>query len=206
MRDAILVAAAGILAQDGKEGVSLARAAANAGVSRSAAQSYFATREELVDAAAAWAGEQLYNAVFGDAANKHRTLAAMRIEEVAEQLARFSMEHPELMRAWLYRVLSSKDPAADDKFFRSYKTLVDRFVQSDVAQPGIDSEVHSVLMLAGTFLWPVYVQAGSRSPDERRRMTDRFTREIARLTSHGVLQSAKPPKSSVKLRKIKKPI
>ena len=49
-REAILEAARQVLAQDGKEGVSVAQVALLAGVNRGTAYQHFQTREQLIDA------------------------------------------------------------------------------------------------------------------------------------------------------------
>ena len=67
-REAILEAAREVLAQDGKEGLSVARVAQRAGVNRGTAYQHFQTREQLIEATAAWVSEKLYNEVFGDPA------------------------------------------------------------------------------------------------------------------------------------------
>src|SRR5262245_45745080 len=65
-REAILEAAREVLAQDGKEGLSVVRVAHRAGVNRGTAYQHFQTREQLIDATVAWVSDKLYQAVFGD--------------------------------------------------------------------------------------------------------------------------------------------
>src|SRR6185503_18542024 len=67
-RELILEAARGVLAQDGKEGLSVAQVAQIAGVNRGTAYQHFQTREQLLEATAALVSEKLYRAVFGDPA------------------------------------------------------------------------------------------------------------------------------------------
>ena len=63
-REAILEAARQVLAQDGKEGVSVAQVAQRAGVNRGTAHQHFQTREQLIDATVLWVSEKLCQAVF----------------------------------------------------------------------------------------------------------------------------------------------
>ena len=63
-REAILEAARGVLAQDGKEGLSVAQVAVVAGVNRGTAYHHFQTREQLIEATAAWVAEKLNQAAF----------------------------------------------------------------------------------------------------------------------------------------------
>jgi hypothetical protein len=77
---------------------------------------------------------------------------------------------------------------------------VEEFAKGDSAQPGVDAEVVSVLMLAGAFLWPVWARAHSRTAKERQQMAKRFSREVLRLSLHGTLQPLKYPELDEHLR------
>src|ERR1700761_8055321 len=148
-RELILEAAREMLAQDGKEGVSVAQVAQRAGVNRGTAYQHFQTREQLIEATAAWVSEKLYRAVFGDPAVPHdKPVDDKGIEEITEHLAEFAMENPEIGRVWLFELLSSKRPA-NDRFWQEYQSNFEQFSHTEMAQPDIDTEVASVLMLAG---------------------------------------------------------
>lgn len=194
--EAILEAAREVLAQDGKEGVSVVEVARRAGVNRGTAYQHFQTREQLIEATAAWVSDKLYRAVFGDPAlqrgQREQPVEAADVEAVNENLATFAMENPELGRIWLFEVLSSNQPA-NDPFWRHYESTFKRFAKTELAQPGIDVEVLSVLLISGAFIWPVWVRAHARSAKERQQMMKRYTREILRLTLHGTLRPEKYP-------------
>jgi AcrR family transcriptional regulator len=195
-REAILEAAREVLAQDGKEGVSVVQVARRAGVNRGTAYQHFQTREQLIEATAAWVSDKLYTAVFGDPAlgrgQREQSVDALDVEAVNGNLAAFAMENPELGRIWLFEVLSSKLPA-NDPFWRHYESTFKRFAKSALAQPGIDVEVVTVLLLSGAFIWPVWVRAHARTAKERQQMMKRYAREILRLTLHGTLRPEKYP-------------
>jgi AcrR family transcriptional regulator len=200
-REAILEAALQVLAQDGKEGVSVAQVAQRAGVNRGTAYQHFQTREQLIDATVAWVGEKLYRAVFGDPTFPGNQLAESgTIEGVTEHVADFAMENPEICRVWLFEVLSSKRPA-NDPFWQHYVSSFERFAKTQFAQGGIDAEVTSVLMLAGTFLWPVWARAHTRTAKERQQQAKRFSREVLRLSLHGTLRSEKYPELDARVSK-----
>jgi len=190
-REAILEAARQQLAQDGKEGVSVAQVAQRAGVNRGTAYQHFQTREQLIEATAAWVSDNLYRTVFGDP-NVARAvpIESISVQATTEHLAEFAMENPEIGRIWLFELLSSKRPA-NDPFWQQYVSNLERFAKTNLAQPGIDAEVVSVLLLAGTFLWPVWARAHARTAKERQRMTKRFSREVLRLCLHGTLRPDK---------------
>jgi AcrR family transcriptional regulator len=190
-RAAILEAARTVLAKDGPEGLSVSQVSQLAGVNRGTAYQHFQTREQLLAATVAWVSEQLCREVFGDA-SAQSDLDATPPRGVAERLVEFAMENPELGRIWLFQFLSSSRPASDP-FWKLYKTRFDRFAESEFAQPGIDREVHSVLMLLGAFLWPVWAAAHSRTAKERQEMVQRFTNESIRLSLYGTMRPEKYP-------------
>jgi AcrR family transcriptional regulator len=201
-REAILEAAREVLAQDGKEGLSVSQVAQLAGVNRGTAYQHFQTREQLLEATAAWVSDKLYRAVFGDPNHPDEKAGAevdsRDVEAINARLVAFAIENPALSRIWLFEVLSSSRPSSDP-FWRQYASSFERFAKSSLAQPGIDTEVLSVLFLAGTFLWPVWARSHARSAKERERMAKRFAREVLRLTLHGTLRPEKYPELVARL-------
>lgn len=187
-RDCILAAAREVLAQDGKEGLSVTQVARRAGVNRTTAYGFFPTREHLIEAVGAfWVSDELCRAVFGlNAQGRH-----ISVEQVTERLVRFAMENPELGRIWLFELLSSQRPAKD-RFWRQYLSHLQEFAKSDLARPGLDAEVQSVLMLAATFLWPLWVHPRATA-EARREMAERFVREVRRNAVHGNVRPEKYP-------------
>ena len=202
--EAILEAAREVLARDGKEGVSVVSVARRAGVNRGTAYQHFQTREQLIEATASWVSDKLYRAVFGDPAaddaQRDEAADSNEVEAVNDNLASFAMENPELGRIWLFEILSSKQPASDP-FWRHYVSNFKKFAKSELAQPGIDVEVLSVLLISGAFIWPVWVRAHARTAKERQQMMKRYTREILRLTLHGTLRPEKYPELDTRVSK-----
>jgi AcrR family transcriptional regulator len=197
-REAILEAAREILAQDGKEGLSVTQVAQRAGVNRGTAYQHFQTREQLIEATAAWVSEQLHRAAFGDSGIANaQDVDSVSVAGLTDRLATFAMENPELGRVWLFELLSSRRPASDP-FWQQYVSNVEIFATTEHAQPGIDAEVASVLTLAGCFLWPVWARAHTRTAKERQQMAQRFAREMLRMSLHGNLRPEKMQASGVK--------
>jgi AcrR family transcriptional regulator len=200
-RQAILEAAGRLLANDGPEGLSVSQVAQLAGVNRGTAYQHFQTREQLLAATSAWVSEKLCRSVFGDlAADGEQPVESIDPQGVSEHLAEFAMENPELGRVWLFELLSSGRPA-NDPFWKQYRTNFERFTQTEHAQPDIDVEVVSVLMLIGAFLWPVWAQAQVHNPKERRKMAKRFSNEVVRLSLHGTMRADKYRELDAKLSK-----
>ena len=62
-----------------------------------------------------------------------------------------------------------------------------------LAEPGIDSEVWSVIVLASNFLWPIWARAHSHGDADRGALAHRFAREMLRLSMHGTVRVEKYP-------------
>jgi AcrR family transcriptional regulator len=204
-REAILEAARAVLAQDGKEGLSVSQVARRAGVNRGTAYQHFQTREQLIEATAEWVSDKLFQAVYGNMQIVvPRTADSAGIKRVTEHLADFAIENPELGRAWLFELLSSRRPASD-RFWREYESSFEQLAKTEYAQPGIDTEVVSVLTLAGMFLWPVWARAHARNAKDRQLMARRLSREVLRLSMHGTLRPDKFPELDTRPGRGRKP-
>jgi AcrR family transcriptional regulator len=190
-RAVILEAACTLLAKDGPEGISLSQVALLAGVNRGTAYQHFADREQLIAETLAYVSDKLYRAVLGEP-EAERDVERVSVVDVGERLASFAMDNPELCRVWLLQILSAPDPTADP-FWREYAGSIGRFAATDMAQPGIDVEVWSIITLAGNFLWPIWARAHSHGAEERAALSHRFAREMLRLSLHGTLQAGKVP-------------
>ncbi len=198
-REAILEAALTLLAKDGPEGISLSEVAARAGVNRGTAYQHFETREKLIAATADWVSDKMFRAVFGDPASVgERRVGEVDIAALTERLAIYAMDNPELCRIWLLQVLASPDPSRDP-FWREYQGSLARFTATDLAQPGVDSEVLSVINLAGAFLWPIWARSHAKSDTDRKDLAHRFAQEILRLSMYGSLKSGHYPEIADRL-------
>ncbi|MFP5307771.1 MAG: TetR/AcrR family transcriptional regulator, partial [Gammaproteobacteria bacterium] len=176
--------------REGSEDVSVSHVAHAAGVNRGTAYQHFQTREQLLKATAEWVGQKLWKSLFADSGLVGE--AELDPWHVVEHATRFAMENPQLGRAWLFHVINSASPA-DDPFFKMYLAQFEKLAKADYVRPGIDAEVHMVMMLAGAFIWPVWAQARARSEKERQQMAQRFSREVLRMSLHGVLIEDKFP-------------
>jgi len=186
-REVILEVAAKLLARDGPEGLSVSQVAKVAGVNRGTAYHHFQTREQLLKDTTAWVSEKLCKEVFGNLAPDDVQEQRLDPRALSENLANFAMENPELGRIWLATMLRSTRRASDP-FWKLYKNHIDRFAESELAQPDIDREVHAAVMLFGVFLWPVWARASVQSAKERQTMAKRFSNESLRLALHGSMR------------------
>jgi AcrR family transcriptional regulator len=187
-RAVILEAARALLARDGPDGMSVSAVAALAGINRGTAYQHFATREELVAATTQSVSDLLFRAAFGDPdLAEGRAVENVDITLLTMTLADFAVDNPALCRIWFLQLLASDEPA-QDPFWREYAGSLRRFTETDFAEPGIDSDVFSLLMLAGNFLWPVWTKAHEKTGDERRVLARRFALESLRLSMHGTMR------------------
>lgn len=198
-RAAILDAACTLLARDGPEGLNVSQVARLAQVNRGTAYQHFQTREQLLDATTQWVSEKLRRSVFGGTSQDRQSVALDDAQGVARRMAEFAMENPQLGRVWLFEVLNSSRPGRDP-FLNQFKSSLQEFAASKHAQPGIDVEVHAVVMLIGTLLWPVFVRAESRTAKERRKLIDRFSAEMLRLSFFGTMRPELFPELQARLR------
>jgi AcrR family transcriptional regulator len=188
-REVILEAARALLARDGPEGLSVSAVAALAGVNRGTAYQHFETREKLVTATTKSVSDQLFRAAFGDPATAHEC----RVEEVdvsllTTTLADFAVDNPALCRIWFLQLMASDDPA-DDPFWHEYAGSFRRFTETEMAEPNVDTDVLSVMLLAGNFLWPVWTRAHEKDEGERRILARRFANECLRLSLYGTMKA-----------------
>lgn len=198
-REAILDAARTLLAKDGPDGISLSEVASLAGVNRGTAYQHFETREKLVEATADGVSRQMFHEVFGDPdVIGDRAVEDVDIAGMTVRLANFGMANPELCRIWLLQLLASPDPA-QDPFWREYVGSIGKFAQTDLAEPNVDHEALSVLMLAGMFMWPIWARSHAKSESERAGLAERFADECLRLSMWGSLNSASFPEIAQRL-------
>lgn len=187
-REAILEAAGVQLAKNGPEGLSVSEVAHQAGVNRGTAYQHFESRDKLMKATVQWISEKLYYHAFGAAPGKEeRAVEDVDVAGLTDRLADFAMDNSALCQGWLLHVLASSDPSAD-VFWREYEGSLRRFAATKLARANIDTEVLSVVMLAGTFLWPVWARAHAKSAKERRKLSRRLAQECLRLSMYGSMQ------------------
>lgn len=200
-RRVILEAARALLAKDGPEGISLSEVAKRAGVNRGTAYQHFATREKLIAATTNSVSETMCHAVFGELGTvEEREVGQTDIAALTDRLTNFAVDNPALCRIWLLQLLSSPDPTTDP-FWREYEGSLARFAATELAQDDVDSEVLSVITLAGTFLWPVWVHSHAQGDGDRNKLGRRFAQEMLRLSMYGSLQSDRYPQIAERLGK-----
>lgn len=185
-RREILQAALEVLAKDGPESLSVAEVARKAGVNRGTAYQHFPTREDLAHATASWVSEQMYQAFYGDFEALSEANTVYPADLALERLSDFAMNNPELSRAWLFDVMSTRGNVTD-KFWKRYVEELGEFAQSGYGREDIDVEVFAFITLASALLWPIWVGAHAKNTRARDKMQRRFVDEMMRLVLFGSL-------------------
>jgi AcrR family transcriptional regulator len=188
-REVILKAAREVLAKDGPEGISVSSVAVLAGVNRGTAYQHFDTREALIAATTQSVSDLLFRATFGDpASTAERNVEEADVGLLTATLAEFAVDNPALCRIWFLQLLASDEPA-QDPFWREFAGSFRRFTETDLAEPNVDTEVLSLMVLAGNFLWPVWTKAHEKTPEARRTLARRFSDECLRLSLFGTMKA-----------------
>lgn len=179
-------AALEVLAKDGPESLSVSEVARRAGVNRGTAYQHFPTREDLQHATAAWVSERMFEEFFGDfeAVSQENEFYPPALAQ--ERLSKFAMENPELSRAWLFDVMTSRGEVTDT-FWKEYVLRLQEFIDQGHGQDNIDVEVYAFITLVSSMMWPVWAEAHTRGKKSQNRMRQRFVDEMLRLVMYGAL-------------------
>ena len=192
-RTAILEVAGKLLARDGPEGLSVSQVAQIAGVNRGTAYHHFQTREQLLTATMEWVSQRLCEEVFGDTEPESDDEDSMITpRDVSERLINFVMDNPEFGPAWMHRTVILGQ-FEDDAFWKMFKSRIEKFAKTEMAEPDIDVEVHTFMVLLPVFMWPLWANSQSRTPRQRKALTERFMKEAIRAGIHGTIQPDKFP-------------
>src|SRR5262245_64453520 len=101
-------------------------------------------------------------------------------------MSRYFCDHPQLARLVLHHLLS--ESPLPERAWSSYLGQIRKIARSRDAQPGIDAEMLSHVLICVGILWPLLARAQYEDAASVRRATGRLTRELRRLLLHGVLR------------------
>ena len=176
-REAILAAARALMAERGPEAMTISEVAHRAGINRGTAYQHFRTRDELAAAVQRGFRETLTPMLTGE-----RPLGE-RIDCFLE----FFVEHPEFARLWIHDLLASSDGAPGESWANFVATL-EAFTKSGKTRAGIDPEMLGRILLGAPLVWSLWASRKATAERERRRLAQRFGREIKRLLLFGVMK------------------
>jgi AcrR family transcriptional regulator len=175
-RRSILDAARLVLAERGPEGLTVSEVAHRAGVNRTTAYQHFRTRDALASAVMAELADELTSML----------LEPQAMFPHVDHLVLFFVDHPELARLTLRQLLSQSQ--LPEPAWSKYREQIRKIAESRNAQPGIDAEMLSYVLVCVGVLWPLVARAQYEGAESARSATQRLTRELKRLLLHGVLR------------------
>ena len=166
-----------LVSEKGMEALSLSDVAREAGVNRTTIYYHFDSREALVEAVQTWSSRQLAAAFAPDSSREDRT----------RYIARFVIEHPELIGLWAEKFLS---PGAIAERYPEWDALVAGMREQLGSQPAtadIDPEAYCTLMLTWAMLGPRVYRNSVRPDLSVDEAAERMTRtQLALLRLHGI--------------------
>jgi AcrR family transcriptional regulator len=180
-RRRLLAAARLILSERGPEALTVSEVAHRAGLNRTTAYQHFRTRDALTSAVLSETADELMG-MLRDPAHLSGEL---------DRMIPFYAEHPELARLTLHQLLS--ETPLPEPGWSSYLAWTRKLVKSRSAQPGIDAEMLSYVLMCVGILWPLVARVQYEDAEAARRATRRLIRELRRLILHGVLRPERSP-------------
>jgi AcrR family transcriptional regulator len=184
-RRRILAAARRVLAERGAEALTVSEVAQRAGINRSTAYQHFRTRDALSSAVMSEVAEELTG----------KLVESEALWGPVDEMSLFFVDHPELARLMVHQLLA--ESPLPERAWRSYLGQVRKIVRARDAQPGIDAEMLSHVLLCVGVFWPLLARAQYEDGAAVRRATRRLARELRRLLLHGVLRPEAWPKVAV---------
>lgn len=179
-RAAILSAAQAMMAEHGPGGLTLSDVARRAGVNRGTAYQHFATRDDVVAA--------VLDSTFGTTKAALDADVPAGLEARIDQTVRHLVEHPELVRLAMFRLLSGVPNPRED-LWADYRARVRRLVEGPAGRPDADADMLAIILLGASLLWAMRVQAGA----EPATATTRYLRALKRLMLFGVVRPERHP-------------
>ena len=179
---AILDAAEELMAERGPEGLTVSEVAHRAGVNRTTAYQHFRTREQVIEAVTARLSNEVSRVLESD----------LSLGERIDHMVKLHLDRPEIARLWLFQMLSDA-PLPHDRSWERYLRGLAALAASDRSQDGIDPEMLGCILLGATLVWSVLARRGPGGAEGAPEATTRFTREVKRLLTFGVLRPEQWP-------------
>jgi AcrR family transcriptional regulator len=176
-----------LISEKGAEALSIAGIAREMGIDRTTVYYHFNSREALLHAVSSWATEQLA---------KGMDLSVSELDR-AEQISRFVLENPALIKIWIDGFVSGSD--IRDSYSR-WDELVDGVRQHFARErpdDDIDAEVYCVMLLCAAIIGPRVFANSIRPGTSVERIVDRFLTEERRMLNRDGLLTGAPESSDL---------
>lgn len=160
-----------LISEKGVEAVSIAALARAMGINRTTVYYHFESKEQLIEEVKAWSSEQLASAFEPEKPRQDR----------ADQIFRFVLENPELLKLWI-------DDALNDGDIRRLYPHWDEMVEGVRAHfslgedaDAIDPEVFSINLLTTAFISPRIFKTSVCPDADDAEVIERFRKETMRM-------------------------
>jgi AcrR family transcriptional regulator len=183
-----LTAARELMAERGPDALTVVAVAERAGLNRSTAYQHFRSREQLLRAVEDAFAEEL-----------RRMFSQPRdFGEQVDFFVRYFLDHPDIARMWMFRLLSDGRETAPDGW-ADYVSALDRLARSRRSQNGIDAEMLGIIGMSAALVWSLMARQRTDSDREARAETLRFAHELKRLFLYGALRPERWPELAAEL-------
>jgi AcrR family transcriptional regulator len=164
---ALIETAVRLISEKGADALSVAALARATEINRTTVYYHFKTREDLLRAVRQWSSGQLATAFSSPASQ----------EERIDQISRFVLENPGLMKLWIEDFVSGNDIRES---YPHWDALVEG-VRGLIDGSGADAEIFCTLLITGAVIGPrVYRNAVNPDASDTE-ITERFRLEQQRL-------------------------
>ncbi len=141
---AMIETAVKLISERGIEALSIAGIARDMGIDRTTVYYHFKNRNELLEAVSGWATEQLARGMDPSISEQDR----------AEQISRFVLENPSLIKLWIDRFVSGTDIRESYTRWDELVAGVKEHFAHQFPDQDVDAEVYCVMMLCGAIIGP----------------------------------------------------
>lgn len=167
----MITTAVRLISEKGIDALSIAGVARDMGIDRTTVYYHFNSRKELLEAVSGWANEKLARGMDVSISEQDR----------AEQITRFVLEQPALIKLWIDGFISGSD--IRDSYTR-WDDLVEgtkaHFAREFPAE-NIDAEVYCVMMLCALVIGPRVFANGVQPDAPLEAIMARFLKEGERM-------------------------
>lgn len=143
-----------LISEKGVDALSIAAIAREMEIDRTTVYYHFRNRDELLDAVFSWATEQLAKGMD----------VSLSEEDRAEQVTRFVLENPVLIKIWIDRFVSGDNIRDSYTRWDQLVTSLGRHFADKCPEQHINPEVYCVIMLCAAIIGP-RVYANSVHPE-----------------------------------------
>lgn len=164
---ALIETAVRLISEKGSDALSVAALARATDINRTTVYYHFKARDDILHAVKQWSSQQLATAFSGPASQ----------EERIDQISRFVLENPELMKLWIEDFVSGQDIRVS---YPHWDALVDG-VRDLIGDSGADAEIFCTLLITGAVIGPRVYRNSINPQASDDEITERFRSEQQRL-------------------------